>query len=221
MTRLLSRFWYYFWHTVTAVIGLVGLSMRIERRYRFPKTGAALLVANHQSFFDPPLIGLASDRELVYLARKTLFKHKALAGLMSSLGAVPIDQEGVGKEGIRTILEELGKGRAVLVFPEGSRTPDGRMHELKPGIHLLLKRSQAPIIPVGIAGAYDTWPIWRRFPLFTPLFLPPQKGGVAVVFGPALDSKRLAELPRAEALRVLAEEIAKAQKRAEEIRRKW
>ena len=220
MSPFLSFLWYHLWHAITAMVALFGLSTRIERRYRFPKTGAALLVANHQSYLDPPLIGVASDRQLVYLTRSTLLTHKGLAGLMSSLGAVPIDQEGVGKEGIKTILAELAKGRAVLVFPEGGRTTDGKMQELRPGIHLLIKRSQAPIIPVGIAGVYDAWPNTRPFPLFTPLFLPPQKGGVAVVFGPPLDPKQLAQMSREEALAVVDRAIRKAQQRAEEIRRK-
>lgn len=220
MSSLFAKLWYRFWHTITAGVALTGFSIRFERRWPLPATGPALLVANHQSYFDPPLVGLTSGRRLVYLARKTLFRKKFFAFLIRSLDAVPIDQDGIGKEGIKTIIEELRKGRAVLVFPEGSRTPDGAMQPFKPGIHLLIKRSQAPIIPVGIAGAYDAWPIWRKYPSFTPLFLPPAKGGVAIVFGKPFDSAQLAAMPREEALDVLFRKIAILQRRAEELRRK-
>src|SRR5206468_936389 len=97
---------------------------------------------------------------------------------------------GVGKEGIRTILEQLQAGRAVLVFPEGSRTPDGKIHPLRPGIQLLIKRTQAPIVPIGIAGAYDALPIGRSYPHFAPLFLPAEKATIAVAIGRPLDSRR-------------------------------
>src|SRR5436305_6891380 len=103
----------------------LGFSLRTEGRRRVPRTGPALLVANHQSFLDPVLVGLCSRRHLCFLARKTLFRKPAFARLIGTLGAVPIDHEGVGKEGIRTILEQLGRGRAVVVFPEGTRTRDG------------------------------------------------------------------------------------------------
>src|SRR6185436_3601001 len=105
-------------------------------------------------------------------------KNPLFAALIRSLNAVPIDQEGIGKDGIRTILEQLQLGRAVVVFPEGERTPDGRMLPLKPGIHLLIKRTQAPIVPVGIAGAFDAWPRGRRFPMPAPLFWPAGKGTI-------------------------------------------
>src|SRR5688500_5705536 len=94
----------------TANANLLGFGARIERRHGFPEKGPVLVVANHQSFLEPPVVGLATGRRLVYLARKSLFKNAFLAGLIRSLDAVPIDQDGVGKEGIRTILNELGKG---------------------------------------------------------------------------------------------------------------
>lgn len=198
----------------------LGFSFRWEGTRHVPPTGPLLVVANHQSFVDPWIVGMAVKRKLTYLARKTLFRNAFFARLIRSLNAVPIDQEGVGKEGIRAVVEQLRLGKAVLVFPEGSRTPDGVMHELRPGIQLLIKRTQAPILPVGIAGAYDAWPIWRKYPIPAPLFLPPARGTIAVAVGEPIDSARLAELPREEALTLLFEEIHKMQARAEALRRR-
>src|SRR4051812_23764296 len=93
----------------------LGFSLRSEGRQRVPRTGPVLLIANHQSFLDPILVGLCSRRHLRFLARKTLFRVPAFAWLIRNLGAVPIDQEGIGKEGIRIILEQLRQGRAVVV----------------------------------------------------------------------------------------------------------
>src|SRR6185369_12543889 len=121
-------------------------SLRLRGTNNMPKTGPALVIANHQSYLDPLLVGLCARRPLVYLARKTLFKNPILAALIRSLNAVPIDQEGVGKEGIRVILEQLSLGKAVVVFPEGERSGTDEMLPLKPGILLLIKRTQAPIV---------------------------------------------------------------------------
>jgi len=134
--------------------------------------------------------------------------------------AIPIDQESIGKEGIRAILEQLQDGKAVVVFPEGARTPDGNMLPLKPGIHLLIKRTQAPIIPIGIAGAYDAWPIWRAYPIPAPLFLPTRPGAIAVSLGKPIEAKRYAEMPRDEALQELLEKIHIEQLHAEKLRRR-
>lgn len=205
---------------VSATFFSLGFSFRYEGSKNVPRSGPVLAVANHQSFLDPPAIGLAFERRLIYLARKTLFKNRFFAGLIRGLNAVPIDQDGIGKEGLQTILGQLKLGKAVLVFPEGSRTRDGKMDVLRPGVHLLIKRTSAPIVPVGIAGAYDAWPTWRKYPLPSPLFLPPTPRTIAVSIGKPLDPRSFAQLPRDQAMRALAEEITKVQVRAERLRRK-
>lgn len=207
-------------HAGTAAVMTLGFSVRTLGMANMPMHGPVLLVANHQSFLDPPLVGVAARRELVYLARKTLFRNPYFTALIRAYNAVPIDQEGIGKEGIRTILEQLQMGRAVLVFPEGERTPNGAMQPLKPGVHLIIKRADARIVPVGIAGAYDAWSRWRTLPLPAPLFMPDVHGSIGVVIGEPEDARRYAELPRDRALSALFERIAAVQRRAETIRRK-
>jgi 1-acyl-sn-glycerol-3-phosphate acyltransferase len=195
-------------------------SLRIEGGQHIPRTGPALLIANHQSFLDPILLGLCTSRPLRYLARRTLFKNPFFSWLIRALRAVPIDQEGVGKEGLRTILAELQAGEAVVVFPEGERTRDGRTVPLKPGVHLLIRRTQAPIVPVGIAGAFEALSRTARFPTFAPLFLPPRRGAIAVAVGRPLQAAHFAAQPRDQALGELLVELQMLQARAEELRRK-
>jgi 1-acyl-sn-glycerol-3-phosphate acyltransferase len=198
----------------------LGFSLRSEGRQRVPRTGPALIVANHQSFLDPVLVGLCSRRHLCFLARKTLFRFPPFAWFIRTLGAVPIDQEGVGKEGIRVILEQLRAGQAVVVFPEGTRTPDGALHALRPGIHLLIKRTQAPIVPVGIAGAFQAMPSGQPLPTPAPLFLPAGRATLAVAVGRPLDARHYATMDRAAALAELFIELRKVAQRAERLRRK-
>ncbi len=216
----LRTLWYDLMHVAGMAAFTLGFSMRYEGTRHMPKTGPVLVIANHQSFLDPWLVGLAVQRRLTYLARKTLFRNRLFAALIRSLNAVPIDQEGVGKEGLKTVVAQLRHGKAVLVFPEGTRTPDGTMQPLRPGIHLLLKRARARIVPVGIAGAYDAWPIWRAFPVPAPLFMPARPGTVAIAVGSPMDSQRFSELSRENVLAELSSALQAIQARAEALRRR-
>jgi 1-acyl-sn-glycerol-3-phosphate acyltransferase len=87
-------------------------------------------------------------------------------------------------------------------------------------VYLLIKKTQAPIIPVGIAGAYDAWPRQQKLPMPAPLFLPPRTGTIAVSVGEPLDSRRYMELPREQVLLELHQELQKVVKSAERLRRK-
>ncbi len=220
MESRLAYLWYEFCSQATMAGFTLASSLRTVGAENVPARGPALLVANHQSFLDPVLVGLAARRHLCYLARKTLFRHWLFRLLIESLGAVPIDQEGIGKEGIRIVLDQLKQGRAVLVFPEGERTMTGAMQPLKPGIQLLIKRTAVPIVPVGIAGAYQALPRWRHTLHLAPLFLPASDAAIAVAVGKPLDGRRFASLPREEVLTELFGEIKKMHDQAERLRRK-
>lgn len=146
--------------------------------------GPVILVANHQSHFDPPLVGLGVKRPLEYLARVGLFKNRFFAWLITGLGARPLDDTGADASGIRSALERLEAGSALLVFPEGSRSPDGALQPFKRGTSLLMRRAKAPVVPVAVEGAFDAWPRHRTFPRLL-------RARVAVRYGPALDAKEL------------------------------
>lgn len=198
----------------------LGFSLRVEGRRNMPEKGAALVVANHQSFLDPPTIGLANNRRMAYLTRKTLFDNPVFGIILRLVNSVPIDQDGIGIEGIRNILTRLEQGWPVLVFPEGARTENGDLQLLKPGISMLIKRAKAPIVPVAIAGSYYAWPRWRAIPIPSPLFLAPTERTVAVVVGKPISAEKLAGLSREEQIRFLTDEITRLLRRAEQLRRK-
>lgn len=198
----------------------MGWSLRATGRENIPKTGPVLLLANHQSYLDPPVIGSSINRHVAYLARKQLFANPAFGFLIRVLNAVPVDQEGIAKEGLKGILAKLEQGWPVLVFPEGSRTYDGHMQPLKPGVLLLVKRVKCPIVPIGIAGAYHAFPRFQRWPTPSPLFLPATDRCVGVSFGKPRDPATLADLPREKMLEIIGADIAAQVVEAEKIRRK-
>lgn len=204
-----------------SVVGLtLGFSYRYEGRRNVPRSGPALLLSNHESYLDPLIVGAAAHRHLCFLARKTLFRNKFFGDLIRRTNAVPVDQEGIAKEGLKAILERLKGGEAVLVFPEGERTATGEMQPLKPGILLLIKRIEAPIVPVGLAGAFHALPRTAKWPRLSPLFWPATGSGIAVSIGKPIPAARYRDMPRDEVLADLHREMARCKQRAERLRRK-
>ena len=220
MPDWLGNCWYDFCYSIAWATMTAGFNLRSEGRRHVPTSGPVLLVANHQSFFDPPCIGLSTSRRLCYLARKTLFKPPLVDRFLRSLKGVPVDQEGIAAAGLKATLDQLSKGEAVLVFPEGERSWSGAMLPFKPGISLLIKKARPPIVPIGIAGAAKALPRGGKFPRLSPIFLPSTGSDIAVSIGKPLDGERFAAMPREVMLEELFREIRKMQERAERLRRK-
>ncbi|HZZ30302.1 MAG TPA: lysophospholipid acyltransferase family protein [Pirellulales bacterium] len=161
---LSKRLWYDFLRVLCRVVGVTFFRIRVFNRQCIPRTGSALVVSNHQSHFDPILVGLSCDRRLNYVARQTLFGFAPFRWLINSLDAIPIDREGTGLGGLKESLRRLKAGEMLLIFPEGTRTPDGEVGHLKSGFLALARRSKVPLLPVAIDGAYDAWPKRHRLP---------------------------------------------------------
>ncbi|RPJ34985.1 MAG: 1-acyl-sn-glycerol-3-phosphate acyltransferase [Verrucomicrobiaceae bacterium] len=131
--------------------------MRIIGAEHLLTEGPVLVASNHQSYLDPPLIGNLYKDEMVYLARKSLFTP-VTRWLYSQWNAIPVDQDRPDMASLKTIIRKLKEGHRVLVFPEGSRTPDGNLGEAAPGIGLIAVKSGVPIQPVRISGAREALP---------------------------------------------------------------
>jgi len=219
MSPWLARRWYdvVFW-TCFLLFGFF-FSLRVRGRRNVPRRGPVLVLSNHQSFMDPVLNGLSVPRYLAYLARETLFKNKYFKALIESLDAIPIDHKGLGKDGLQATLDALKRGKAVIVYPEGERTHDGAVAPFKAGISLLLKKVEAPIVPIGIAGAFEAWPRHRKFPRFAPLFAPPSDASIAVSIGKPIDPATLVGLSREEMLQRLAEAVDREFQKAQKLKR--
>ena len=139
---------------------------RLEARgtEHVPPQGPVLLVANHSSLLDPPMVGGACPRQLSFLAKAELFAVPGFGRLIRALNARPVRREGADAAALRVALRALEQGHALLVFPEGTRGPEGQLREPKPGAALLAVLSGAPVVPVFVSGTGRAWPRGRRLP---------------------------------------------------------
>jgi 1-acyl-sn-glycerol-3-phosphate acyltransferase len=131
---------------------------------RVPLQGPVILAANHASFLDPPLVGSGLKRDINYLARKSLFRFPVLGWILRAVNAVPVDRDGGGAAGLKAIMDRLRAGGAIILFPEGTRTQDGRFQPARSGIGLTVIKSMAPVVPVRVFGTYEAWGRHVRFP---------------------------------------------------------
>jgi len=131
---------------------------------RVPLSGPAILASNHASFLDPPLVGAGLRRDINYLARDTLFRFPVVGAILRSWNTVPVDRDGGGATGLRAILDRLLNGGAIILFPEGTRTPTGKLQPARSGIGLTVIKSTAPVIPVRVFGTYEAFGRHMKFP---------------------------------------------------------
>lgn len=162
---LLNRIWYRLLQRVLQLVGILAYRVRFWGQNNIPATGAVLVVSNHQSHLDPPIVGIGCTRYMNFVARETLFRFGPFGWLLRSLGAMPIDRDGIGLSGIKEALKRLKRGEMVLIFPEGTRTIDGEIGPFRPGFTTLAVRAKAAILPVAVEGAFACWPRWRSFPV--------------------------------------------------------
>ena len=137
---------------------------RIYNVARLPARGAVILAANHVSFLDPPLLGMGFQRECCFLARDTLFRNPLAGWLLRSWNCLPMSRDRGDLGAVRTMLRLLGEGKAVLMFPEGTRSPDGQLQEARAGIGMIVARSKAPVVPMRIFGTDRALPRGASWP---------------------------------------------------------
>ncbi len=165
---LVRFFWYrivqWFFSTVLAASN----GLRTTGRENIPDRGPLLLVSNHLSHLDVLVLGILLARPLNYVARSTLFFFP-LGPFIRSLGAFPIQRDGIGAQGLKETFRRLKMGGIVTLFPEGTRTSDGELGELKPGIALLASKARVAIVPAAISGTFEAWPKSRSLPVSHPI----------------------------------------------------
>ena len=157
------------WWTVVPMF--LSLFFRLVYRVRWagrdliPRRGPIIFAANHQSHYDPLLIGWqVADRPFLSVAQAGLFSFGPLAWLMRQVGAIPLKRGRGDVSAVRAAIAQLRAGGCVLIFPEGGRTRDGVMAPFHRGVLVLVQRTKAVVVPVAVDGTYDIWPIGRRFP---------------------------------------------------------
>lgn len=150
-----------------------------------PRQGGVLLVCNHQSLLDPVLATMALPRECSYMARDTLFEHPLFGRLIRSLNAFPVRRGAADVGAIKESLRRLKQGMSLLVFPEGTRTPDGRIRQMMPGLGAIARKAKVPIVPTLIDGAFQAWPRESRLP---------RPGNAIIEYGTAIMPNEYARL---------------------------
>jgi 1-acyl-sn-glycerol-3-phosphate acyltransferase len=139
---------------------------RVFHAERVPQTGPVILAANHSSYIDPPLVGAGLSRGINYLGRESLFRFPMLGSLLHSWSVVPVDRDGGGAKGLKIILERLLAGGAIILFPEGTRSPDGQFQAARSGIGLTVIKSSAPVVPVRVFGTFEAYNRHMTLPRF-------------------------------------------------------
>ncbi|MDB6168157.1 MAG: phospholipid/glycerol acyltransferase [Verrucomicrobia bacterium] len=140
-----------------------------------PGHGSFLIAANHASFLDPPLIGCQVQRQIAYFARKTLWKPGFASWWLDTVGTIPVDRDG-GQDvsAIKRVLRALKQDNGLILFPEGTRSLDGRLQAPKAGVGLICCRAQVPVIPARIFGSFEAYGKGGGLHLGTP---------VSIIFG--------------------------------------
>jgi 1-acyl-sn-glycerol-3-phosphate acyltransferase len=191
----------------TLAISVFGFRVRFAEP--LPLHGGLLVVSSHQSHLDPLLLGLASDRRLSTLARSSLYHFKPFAAVITALDAVPIDRNASMVKTMKAIIGRLRGGRAVVIFPEGTRTATGQLGEIKSGFALIAKKAEVPIAPVAIVGAYECWPRTR---------LLPRPGRIRLEFGRLIPAAEVARLDEREILELCTARLRELDANARRLR---
>src|SRR6266705_4571800 len=152
------NFYYWLGYHLSRLVGRLFFHFRVIHRERMIQSGPVILAMNHQSYLDPSLAGTTCDRAIYFLARRTLLDVPLLGWLLPKLNVIPVNQEGVDRSAIKALIRVLKAGNGVLVFPEGSRTLDGKLHPAEPGLGLVIAKTLAPVVPMRIFGAHEAWP---------------------------------------------------------------
>ena len=126
--------------------------MEVTGREAVPPYGPLIVVSNHLSYTDPPLLVASIPRPLNFIAKQELFAGPLARYILNKAHMSPIDRSGFGVDALRVLLRMLAQDKAVVVFPEGHRSPDHTMKEAMLGVVYLAMKSQAPILPVGLTG---------------------------------------------------------------------
>ena len=200
--RIKSR-WFWFGRWLCRIFCLAFYQLRVYGRDNIPVKGPFVLVCNHQSYLDPIFCGAPLKRHLSFIARDSLFTNRIFGWMISSVNTIPVKQGKPDLSAMRKVINVLKEGKGVCLFPEGTRTSDGKIAPLKSGFGLLCRRGESAIVPAVIDGAFECWP--RNKKIFSP-------GQIVVCYGKAISAKRIKKMGDKELAEVLTDKLRKMQK---------
>ena len=180
----------------------------IEGRDNVPKHGAVIIASNHLSFIDSVVIPIVAPRPVVFIAKKEYWTGTGVGGALrkgffTAVGMVPVNRHSAtaAQESLDTALEVLRAGEAFGIYPEGTRSRDGRLYRGRTGVAWLALTAKVPIVPVGLIGTEDIQPVGASFP---------RLAKVTVRFGKPIGVESYAGMPAGKARRLLTDEVMRA-----------
>jgi 1-acyl-sn-glycerol-3-phosphate acyltransferase len=196
-------------HTVVPPIARAVWRPRVTGLEHLPRSGGVILASNHLSFADSVVIPVVMPRKVVFLAKSDYFEGPGVRGALTrawftGLGMLPVDRDDT-KAAIASLdvaLEVLGRGEAFGIYPEGTRSRDGRLYRGRTGVAHLALTAGVPVVPVGLTGTERLQPVGARLPRVVP---------VSVAFGAPIEvAGRLDGVPLGRARRLLTDEVMAA-----------
>lgn len=161
--------WYLLGYSLSKAIAKTFFNYRVIGAENMIEEGPCIIAANHCSYFDPPLVGVACKRAIHYLARKSLLEVPVLGPILPELNVIPVDQKNADRSALMGAIRVVRNGGAVLIFPEGTRSPDGKLQPAQPGIGMIVAKTGAPVVPVRVSGSYEAFPRGACMPRFLPI----------------------------------------------------
>ena len=177
---------YPFWRGLARVLLFFLGPMRVVGKYRVPKQGGVIVLANHQSDIDPIAAACACSRTVYFMAKSELFEMKVVGPMIRWFRAFPVKRGEPDKTAIKKAVAYLHAGQVVCVFPEGELSEDGEIQPLKPGVALIVRMSGAQVICLGLKNTRKIMPCGSLLPR-------PAFGGVAAIWGEPRSFDRKAE----------------------------
>ncbi len=179
------------WHTL--------FGLRVTGAERVPRKGGVIIACNHISELDPPVLGCAVPRTVAFMAKMELFGKRFSAYFLEKLNTFPVNRSGVDTGAIRLALDLLNRGEAVVIFPEGTRSRDGRLLPVKAGVGLVAASAGVPVLPAFIWGTDEAGPAFTR-----------RGRNFSVTFGKIMPSETISMIKAERGGRAVAEEIMSA-----------
>lgn len=173
--HLKMRPFYGFFHYLAGTIHAMWFRGDVLGTENFPRTGPFLIASNHASHLDPPFVGSQIAKQMRFFARKSLWDNRLLAWWLDQVETIPVERDTGDIGAIKRVLQALKEDRAVVLFPEGTRSADGRLQKAKAGVGLMACKTGVPVVPCRVYGSFEAYGKGAKLPRFgTP---------VTIVFG--------------------------------------
>lgn len=164
--QLKMRPFYGFFHYIAATIHSMWFRGDVIGTGNLPGAGPYLIASNHASHLDPPMVGCQIAKQMRFFARKTLWSNRLMIWWLDQVETIPVERDSGDIGAIKRVLLALKEDRSVVLFPEGTRSPDGRLQKAKAGVGLMACKTGVPVVPCRVFGSFDAFGKGAKIPRF-------------------------------------------------------